>query len=492
MNSHFMSRPSEPPVPLVAPREALRALWLGAGGAQEALDAVTLTGAEPALPSSFAVGTAAQVAIAASALASAEIGRLRSGVRQRVEVDMRHAAIEFRSERYLRVDGRPAPDPWDRIAGIYRCGDGGWVRIHTNFPHHRDGVLALLRCAHDRDAVQRALAGWGALDFEAAAAERGLVAAALRSVGEWDAHPQGRADAALPTLTIERIDADDGRSAPARACSAIGPGEPVLSGLRVLDLTRVIAGPVAGRALAAQGAEVLMITAAHLPAIETTVIDTGRGKRSARLDLRDAAGRAALESLVRDADLFVQAYRPGGIDALGFTPQRLAALRPGIVVGSISAYGHTGPWAGRRGFDSLVQTATGLNAAEAAAAGLPDEPRALPAQALDHASGYLLACGLQLALCRRSTEGGSWHVRVALSRTAQWLRRLGRVPGGLSAPDPRIADAADLLETSDSGFGQLTAVRHSARLAMSPPCWRWPAVALGTHPATWTETGHAS
>ena len=475
-------RPTEHPT---APRQALRDLWLDAGGAAEALDAARLTGAEPALPSSFAVGTAAQAAIAASALASAEVGRLRSGVRQHVAVDMRHAAIEFRSERYLRVAGEAPPDPWDRIAGLYRCGDGGWVRLHTNFPHHRDGVLALLRCAHDRADVQRALAGWRAHDFESAAADAGLVVAALRSFDEWDAHPQGQADAALPTLTIERIEPADAAPAPPRALGEIGLRDPVLAGLRVLDLTRIIAGPVAGRALAAQGADVLMITAAHLPSIETTVIDTGRGKRSAQLDLRDGAGRAALEALVRGTDLFVQGYRPGAIDAFGLTPQRLARLRPGIVVGSISAYGHTGPWAGRRSFDSLVQTATGLNAAEAEAAGRPDEPRALPAQALDHASGYLLASGLQLALCRRATEGGSWHVRVALSRTARWLRRLGRLPQGLSAPDPRRADVADLLETSDSPFGQLSAVSHSARLAMSPPRWRLPAVPLGTHDAAW-------
>ena len=186
--------------PPLAPAEALRRLWFGTGGEPAALQAVTLLGAEPALPSSFACGTAAQVAIAASALASAEIGRLRSGRQPSVAVDMRHAAAEFRSERYLRIAGAPPPDPWDRIAGLYRCGDGGWVRLHTNFAHHRDGVLALLGCAHDRDDVQRALVAWGAHDFEAAASDAGLVVAALRTLAEWDAHPQGQADAALGPL----------------------------------------------------------------------------------------------------------------------------------------------------------------------------------------------------------------------------------------------------------------------------------------------------
>ncbi|HRI16941.1 MAG TPA: CoA transferase, partial [Burkholderiaceae bacterium] len=227
------------------------------------------------------------------------------------------------------------------------------------------------------------------------------------------------------------------------------------------------------------------VTAAHLPAIEATVIDAGRGKRTAHVDLRQDAGRQTLAALARDADVFIQGYRPGAIAARGFAPEQLASLRPGIVVGSIAAYGHAGPWAQRRGFDSLVQTATGLNAAEAEAAGERDLPRALPAQALDHASGYLLALGVQMALLRRATEGGSWQVRVALSRTARWLRSLGRVAQGFEAPDPRRSDLTDLLEESDSGFGRLSAVAHAGRLARTPPRWVLPAMPLGTHAARW-------
>src|SRR4029077_20979787 len=186
---------------------------------------------EPVLPSSFAVGTAAQVSIAATALAAAELWRLRTGAHQRIRVPMREAAVEFRSERYLRVEGEPAPDLWDKIAGIYRCGDGRWVRLHTNFPHHRDGVLALLRCEHDRAAVERALQGWRAGAFETAAAEAGLVVTAMRSFADWDAHPQGQALARLPLLSIEKI-----ADAPAETLSA---ATRPLGGIRVLDLTRV-------------------------------------------------------------------------------------------------------------------------------------------------------------------------------------------------------------------------------------------------------------
>src|SRR5689334_9610420 len=182
----------------VRPQDALAALWRRAGQDADALSCVALSGAEPVLPSSFAVGTAAQATIAAAALAAAEISRLRTGRPQQVAVDMRAAAIEFRSERYLRVDGMPPQDLWDKIAGLYRTGDGRFVRLHTNFPHHRDGVLKLLGCDYSREAVQRALDKWEGEKFETAAAEAGLVVSMTRSSAEWDAHPQGQAVSRLP------------------------------------------------------------------------------------------------------------------------------------------------------------------------------------------------------------------------------------------------------------------------------------------------------
>lgn len=461
---------------IASPASALAGVWRELGGATDALDRVELTGAEPVLPSSFAVGTAAQASMAAFGLAAAELWRMRTGRRQRVAVDMRDAAIEFRSDRYLRVDGKPAPELWDKIAGAYRCGDGRWARVHTNFPHHRDGTLALLGCDYDRVAVQRALEKWTAEGLEAAAAERGLVVAALRSFDEWDAHPQGRAVAQLPLLSIEKI-----AGAPARP---LPPGERPLAGVRVLDLTRVIAGPVCGRALAAHGADVLLLTGPHLPSIAPLVIDTGRGKLSGQVDLRDSAGRERLRELIRSADIFVQGYRPGGLAGRGFGPEEMAALRPGIVYVTLSAYGHSGPWAARRGFDTLVQTASGLNAAETEAAAAK-VPKLLPAAVLDHASGYLMAAGALSALARRVQVGGSWHVRVSLARTGHWLRSLGRLPDGLSTPDLSQQDVADRLDEVASGFGRLTAVRHAVRMSETPPRWDRPSVPLGSHAAAW-------
>ncbi|WP_299625768.1 CoA transferase [Pelagibius sp.] len=461
-----------------APRQVLKGLLELAGldGAQAG--SVALTGSEPVLPSSYAVGTIAQATIAATAAAAAELWTRRGGSAQDIAVDMRHAAIEFRSERLFRVDDQPPNRLWDAIAGVYRTGDGRWVRIHTNFPHHRDGILALLGCAYERATVQEALEKWQAPAFEAAVAERGLVATMLRSPQEWLGEPQGQALAAQDLLSFERI----GES----------PAEPLevaerpLAGLRVLDLTRIIAGPVGGRALAAHGADVMRIAGPHLPFIEPLVIDSGRGKLSAHIDLREEAGRETLTALMREADVFVQGYRPGAFAGHGFGPEAAAAIRPGIVYVSLCAYGYEGPWAGRRGFDSLVQTASGINHGEAEAAGI-EGPRELPCQALDHASGYLMAFGAIAALRKRVLEGGSWHVRVSLARTGRWLQSLGRLAEGQACPEPESSAVEALLEHSDSGFGRLSAVRHAAVMSKTPPRFARPSVPLGSHPPRWPD-----
>jgi crotonobetainyl-CoA:carnitine CoA-transferase CaiB-like acyl-CoA transferase len=458
--------------------QILSDLWTGAGGDPAALAGVTLTGDDPALPSSFRVGTAAQVTIAAAGLAAAEIHRQRGGRPQTIAVDMRHAGVEFRSERYMRVAGKPPGSPWDKIAGVYRTGDGRYVRLHTNFPHHRDGMLKLLACSYDRDAVQAALAKWEGEKFETSAAEAGLVATMMRSRAEWAAHPQGHAVAQLPLLEIGKIG-----EAPPRALPAAG--ERPLSGIRVADLTRVIAGPVCGRTLAAHGADVMRITAPHLPGMPLLDIDTGRGKLSASLDLRADEERERLAALLREAHVFVQGYRPGGLAKLGFSPAACAEIRPGIVAVTLSAYGHAGPWAPRRGFDSLVQNASGLNHAEAEAAGIASGPRELPAQALDHASGYLMAFGAMTALARKAREGGSWHVRVSLAQTGHWFAGLGRLENGFACPDPKSADIADLLDEVDTPLGRTTFVRHAARLSGTPAYWARPPAPLGTHAPVW-------
>ncbi|AXE32367.1 carnitine dehydratase [Chromobacterium phragmitis] len=459
-----------------SPRAAEQ-LWQACGLDAAALSRLALPSSRPILPSSFDIAAAAQAGIGACALAAAELWRQRGGEAQTVRVDAGHAAAEFRSEHYFRVDGELPADPWDKIAGLYRCGDGRWARIHTNFAHHCQGVLGLLGCDYDKSAVAAALASWSALDFEHAAAERGLVVAALRGFDEWDAHPQGQAVAALPPLTLTRLD----DAPPLR----MGDADRPLDGVRALDLTRIIAGPVAGRALAAHGADVLRVTSPRLPTIPTLDIDTGRGKRNVQLDLLDAGSREILRSLLADAHVFIQGYRPGGLAKLGFSPVDAARLRPGIVYVSLSAYGKAGPWAGRRGFDSLTQAASGFNLAEAAAGG-GEQPRALPAQALDHGAGYLAALGAIAALLRQRREGGSWHVEVSLAQAGHWLRGLGRVENAMELPLPSLDDVRPWLEESDSGFGRLLAVSHAARMEKTPARWERPAMPLDSHAPSWT------
>jgi crotonobetainyl-CoA:carnitine CoA-transferase CaiB-like acyl-CoA transferase len=458
------------------PREILGDLWALAGGEPSALEAVRLTGEEPQLPSSFRVAAAAQSSIAATGLAAAHIWKLRSGQDQGVAVDMRHAVVECRSERYLRVDGQPPPPAWDAIAGIYRTGDRRFVRLHTNFPHHRDAVCKVLECQPVREDVQAALMRWEAEKFEAAAYATGGVVAMMRSHAEWLALPHARALSELPLIGIEKIGEATPKPWPG--------GDRPLAGIRVLDLSRVIAGPVAGRTLAAHGADVLLISGPDLPAIPWLTIDTGRGKLTGFVELKSEAGRDTLRGLLAQADIFSQGYRPQSLAALGFSPQQAAELNPGIVYVSLSAYGHAGPWADRRGFDSLVQTATGFNHAEAIAAGV-EGPKELPAQMLDHATGYLMAFGAMMAKARQSREGGSWHVRVSLAQTGRWLWNLGRLADGFNTGDLKGEAVGPFLEEMASGFGSLRAIRHSAVLSKTPAFWARPAMPLGSHPPRW-------
>jgi crotonobetainyl-CoA:carnitine CoA-transferase CaiB-like acyl-CoA transferase len=458
----------------VTPREALASIWQHTALPQEALGFADLTGADPVFPSSFAVGTAAQSTIAAAALAACELGHLRGQPRQRVAVDMTHAAVDCTA--WFSLDGK-VPELWDPFSGLYRAADGA-VRIHANFRHHRDGALRLLGLdpAHaGRKDAEAAMLQWKAVDFETAASEAKLVATALRSFEEWDATPQGRAIAAQPLLAITRIG-----DAPPLAMPPLRDDERPLEGVKVVELTRILAGPVGGRALAAYGADVMLVNAPHLPNIDA-VADTSRGKRSCHIDLRDPRGRADMDALLSQAHVFLQGYRPGGLSSLGYGPLELAAKRPGIVAVSLTAYGTQGPWAGRRGFDSLLQTAMGFNQAEGAAFG-DGKPRPLPMQILDEATGYLIAMGTAAALHRQQREGGSWHVQVSLAQTGHWIRGLGRVDRGFDVPKPSYDRYTEVVP---SGFGALGSVRHSARLERTPARWTRPSVPPGYSPPHW-------
>ncbi|WP_030667231.1 CoA transferase [Streptomyces rimosus] len=466
---------------------ATDAVWAALGGDPALPERITYGGpsgvAENPLASRLPVLPAARSAVAACALAAAELTARRTGrAVPDVRVDDGAVATAFRSERHLRIDGR-APSSFAPLSRFWRTADG-WVRTHANYPHHRARLLAALGLPGNADAADVAaeLAGRRAVEAEESVYAAGGLAVAVRTPGQWAAHEQGAAVAARPLLTLEDI----GTGAPPRRLTALGDGPgPLLpaAGLRVLDLTRVIAGPVATRTLALLGADVLRLDAPRLPESPDAHADTGSGKRSATLDLGSRAGRAAFADLLATADVVVTGYRPGALDRYGLAPEALAERRPGLVVAQLSAWGDHGPWGGRRGFDSLVQAATGIAVVEADADGTPG---ALPAQALDHGTGYLLAAAVLRSLAEQSRTGGTRLATVALARTAAWL--LNEVPAPRPVPRPTDTgpyDSAPYLTETPSPLGTLRHALPPVAFEGGPLNWRRPPGHLGADAPAW-------
>jgi crotonobetainyl-CoA:carnitine CoA-transferase CaiB-like acyl-CoA transferase len=427
------------------------------------------TGADPVLRTPYRVGTAGSAALGAVGLAASELWFLRAGRRQHVAVDVRAAAAALKSGAYLRIDGKPPPAPWDPMSGFYPVRDGRWVSIHCNFPNHRAAALKVLGTGEDRAKANEASGGWDGQALEDAIHAAGGCAGLARKAEEWAAHPHAAAVASQPLLEILRIGEAPPRPLP--------QGDRPLAGVRVLDLTRVLAGPTCARTLAEHGADVLKITAAHLPDSGAIEFDTGMGKLAAHLDLRSPDGVATLRKLLDGADVFSQSYRPGALAARGFSPDAAAKLRPGIVVVSLNAWGQTGPWQDRRGFDSIVQTVSGMALAQGDGA----TPKLMPCSAIDYVSGYLMAYGAMLALARRAREGGSWLVRVGLARTGKWIVDRGLV-------DPTATPAAipeGLTTETDSPAGRITHLKPVLQMSETPTRWNRPPVPLGHHRPEW-------
>ncbi|MGW0085575.1 CoA transferase [Streptomyces sp. NPDC003393] len=470
----------------------IRFAWSALGGDPALASRITTVEREGALGARLPVRELARACVGACALAAAELAARRAGLTEvpATRVDDGAVATAFTSERHLRVDGR-SPVSFAPLSRFWRTADG-WVRTHANYPHHRQRLLRALGLPQDADpaAVEAALAERSALDVEDAVYAAGGLAVALRTPEEWAAHEQGAAVAARPLVERERLDETRVAALPPVA----GPPALPAAGLRVLDLTRVIAGPVATRTLALLGADVLRLDAPLLPELADQHADTGFGKRSALLDL--AADGTAFEELLAEADVVVTGYRPGALDRFGLSPEALAERRPGLVVAQLSAWGGRGPWRGRRGFDSLVQVATGIAAVEGSAQG----PGALPAQALDHGTGYLLAGAVLRALTERSSEGGSRVVRLSLARTAAWLTRshaprasgpgdapgtagTGTVPGSVrgvpyEGPEPWLGE-------TDSRIGRLRYALPPVTFAGGPAAWARPPGRWGADAARW-------
>lgn len=460
-------------------------IWMSLRLPAKALDSLNLEGEGFGLPSSFKIGHIAQSSIALSALTAALVHSLRNNKPiPQVTVPLQHAVIEFKSERLYLLDGKPTPSPWGPIGGLHKTSDG-YVRIHDSFLNHREGALKLLGCpltASREDLANEAL-NWTAVELENEAFKSKIVISALRSYEQWDVLPQAKAISNFP-IQVRKI-----ASGPPGLPSHLGSGnDRCLRRLKVLELSRVIAAPLAGKTLAAHGAGVLWITSPNLPDLPAIDRDFARGKRTAQLDLTTESAREKLRELVANADVSIQGYRPGSLAAKGFSPEELAMLHPGIVYGKMSAYGTDGPWSGNRGFDSLVQTCTGMNVSEAEHFGVGEAARPMPCQALDHAAGYFLAAGICAAIYKRAVEGGSYEVSVSLAGTGKYLRSLGQYPGkeGFDCRDfVNSGQLEECLETRSSGFGKLKAVRHSAAVEGAMPGWDVMPKPLGSDKAEW-------
>lgn len=455
-----------------SPANGTAQAWAALGGDPALLDRVTFRGGG-SLPARLPVMELARATVAVCSLAAAELAAHRGdGVVPAVRVDDGAVTTAFRSDRLVRVDG-VAPATFAPLSRFWRTADG-WVRTHANYPHHRARLLGALALPPDAgvDAAAEAIGARRALDVEDSVYAAGGLAVAVRDPDAWARHPQGAAAAGHPLLSVERL-GDDG---PPR--TAAGPASPPCAGLRVLDLTRVLAGPVATRTLALLGADVLRVDAPHLPESQDAHNDTGSGKRSTLLDLASAAGRETFEELLALADVVVTGYRPGALDRFGLSPEALAERRPGLVVARLSAWGRYGPWAGRRGFDSLVQAASGIAVTE----GEDGDPGALPTQALDHGTGYLLAAGVLRALTEQHAAGGTRVVEAALTQTAAWLTgSLLRQP---AAQSPAY-EAERWLTERDSPMGRLRHALPAVAYEGGPADWARPAGLWGADAPRW-------
>jgi hypothetical protein len=452
------------------------------------------------VPSSFKITHLAQSSIGLSALSAALLHSLRYSILvPTTTVESEHATIEFLSERLYSLGNKLSTGNYNPIGGLYPTSDG-YIRVHDSFPHHRAGAKKLLGCPENEEDRSKIAAGakkWAAIDLETVAIDAGFAMAALRTYQQWDVLPQAQAVADFPIL-IRRI--ADGKREPGlfqpslAAVGAAGGIKKCLQGLRVVEMSRVIATPVAGKTLAVHGADVLWVTSPKLPDLPARDRDLSRGKRTIQLDIEDSDDRKTLDGLLETAHVFLQGYRPGALASRGLTADELAQRsRQGIICANLSAYGPSGPWRERRGFDSLVQTCSGIDVSEAEHYGQGGASKDLPCQALDHASGYLLAAGINIALYKQAIEGGSYEVNVSLAGTAKYLRSLGQFEGNsgfvskgyTKGYEPICAISEEFFEKRQTEFGLLKAVKHSAQVEGVEVGWDLMPKALGSDQPKW-------
>ena len=443
---------------------ALQSILQCGGMADDLARSVSFTGADPVLRTPYRVGTAGAAALGALGLAMADLREAQTGRRPGVAIDVRGAAAALRGSSYVRIDGK-VPPPRSVMTGFYPAADGRWNYFHCNHPPHQAALLRVLGVPADKAKIAEVARRWNAFELEQAVDMAGGCAPAVRTPGEWRALPNTPVLAAEPLMHLYKIADSDPVPLP-KAMEGTRP----LFGLRVLDLTRVLAGPTCARLLSEAGADVLKITCDAHPDTPALELDTGYGKRPAILDIRSAAGREQFKTLAEGCDIFSQAYRAGVMGRLGFSREEVAALRPGIVYVSLNAFGHTGPWRERRGFDT----------------GRGKDPQLMPVSSLDYLAGYLMAYGALVALKRRATEGGSYAVNVSLARCSEWLSGMGLMD--IDYEDSALAELKEIgkwLIDVDTPNGRLTRLRpiiHYSEAQLNElPAWR----ARGAAGAVW-------
>jgi crotonobetainyl-CoA:carnitine CoA-transferase CaiB-like acyl-CoA transferase len=458
-----------------------------AGLKPPAADAVTIAGADPVFSTRFKVGETVAAVLGGVGVAVSDLWELKVGRRQRASIDVRQAAAGLRSSVYMQ---RPGPDgafvpvvnknheAMIAITQPWPTKDGRFVLPHFGLPNLQARMLKLLGCEPNAASVAKAVAKWDARELEAAIDEARVCGGMVRSNDEWLAEPHGRVLTGKPIVEILKIGDSDPEPLPRG-------GRP-LSGIRALDLTRILAGPMAARTLAEHGADVLMVTAERLPQIAEHVLDTNHGKRSTFLDLAQSGDAARLKALVARADVFSQGYRPGMIQKLGFGPDEVAALRPGIIYASINCYGADGPFSHRGGWEQVAQTVTGL-CHEGRTAARPDGPALLPAAACDYTTGYLAAYGILLALAERARHGGSYHVRVSLCQSGMFIYRQGKVAFPGLGLDLSAAELDAIRIESRPKSGPLRHLGPITKFSETQPHWERPTPQLGGDAPEWLE-----
>lgn len=472
-------------------RDIIRDVWIGLGLPETALESLILPGEEdtgPIVPSSFKIGNFSQACLALAALSASQVHALRNGgiPVPNITVTRRHAAIEFKSERLYRLAGVNKPLQYQSLGGLHRTSDG-YVRFHDGFPNHVKAILGVLGLPENatREDIAQKTKSWASIDLETTATVDGNAAAyALRSFQQWDSLPQSNAIGNLP-IAVKQL-----APGPRRWSPRMRPGQTrPLKGLRVVEMSRVIAAPLSGRTLAVHGAEVLWVTSPNLPDLPSLDREFSRGKRTIQLDIHKTADKKKLLELIRTCDVFIQGYRPNSLAGHGLSPEKLVELNPNIIIANLSAFGPQGPWSDRRGFDSLVQTCSGLNVSEAEHAGQGEAARVLPCQALDHGAGYMLATGIMAAVHRGAYEGGAWQVDVSLAGVMKYLRSLGQYPGaeGFQCDDFNSPEDVpeEYFETNETGYGTMTTVRHAASIEGCDVGWEIMPKPLGSDKAEW-------